>query len=356
MVVAARYVNRELLQVLLAVTAVLLFVTIGARFISYLQDAALGKYAPESILMILWYRLPGFLQLLLPFGWFLAILLTLGRLHAEQEFEVLRSGGVGPVHVLRWLSFSTILVSVTVGYFSLVLAPENDRRLTEFIRSQQANAEFNVVSPGIFHTYQGGRRITYADSLSEDGQTLEDVFMAELKTEADPITMRAARGGQQTDPATGVRYLVLEDGHRYEGSPGRPDYQVVSFRRLIQRLEDGPPVTRVGIEAESTTTLRQRTDSEARAELHFRFALPLVVLISTLVGVAVARTRPREGRFARLIPGLGMFVAYYAAIVFNRNAISDGQIPPEFGMWLTHVFFLVTGVIWLRSSSMPARS
>ena len=96
MVTAARYLNRELVLVLLAVTTVLLTVTIGGRFISYLQDAALGKYAAENIVTILWYRLPSFLQLRLPFGYFLALVLTLGRLHAESEFEVLRGGGLSP--------------------------------------------------------------------------------------------------------------------------------------------------------------------------------------------------------------------------------------------------------------------
>ena len=78
MAVAARYINRELLLVLVSVTAVLLTVTIGGRFISYLQDAALGKFAADSIFSILYFRLPGFLQLLLPFAWSLALLLTLG--------------------------------------------------------------------------------------------------------------------------------------------------------------------------------------------------------------------------------------------------------------------------------------
>ena len=77
-------------------------------------------------------------------------------------------------------------------------------------------------------------------------------------------------------------------------------------------------------------------------------------MIGGLVSAGVARTKPRDGRFARLVPGLGLFVAYYAAIVFNRNAISDGQVPAELGMWLVHLAFLVVGVQLLRTSSRPA--
>ncbi|MEJ2087536.1 MAG: LPS export ABC transporter permease LptF [Gammaproteobacteria bacterium] len=346
--------NRELLLVLLALVAVLLFVTIGARFISYLQDAALGKYPADAIVRILGYRLPGFMQLLLPFGWFLALLLTLGRLHAEQEFEVLGGGGVGPLKLLSWVGPSAILTALAVGYLSIFLAPDDDKKLTEFIREQQANVEFNVVSPGIFHIYHAGTRVTYADSVSRDGRSLRDVFMAELKGGKDAVTIRAQAGGQLADPETGTRYLELTNGHRYEGTPGRSDYQIVSFGRLRQRLEDGPRATRLGIEARPSAELVARSDPEARAEMQFRLALPLVVLITTLLAIGIGRIKPRDGRFARLVPGLAVFVAYYAAIVFARNAISDGQLASGFPMWVVHGVFLLGGILAFRRSALPA--
>jgi lipopolysaccharide export system permease protein len=356
MAVAARYINKELLLVLVAVTAVLLTVTIGARFISYLQDAALGKFSADGILTILYLRLPGFLQLLLPFAWSLALLLTLGRLNAESEFVVLRGGGVGPGRLLRWLAAPAIAVTVVVSYFSLYLAPEFDYQLTEFFERQTENAEFSLVTPGIFRIYYGGQRVTYADAVSDTGDSLEGVFLAEFGRNSAPVTVRAETGGQRVDEMTGSRYLVLTDGHRYVGEAGSPDYQVVSFGRLEQRLEEGRVQRAPSIETIPTPELWRRGDAEAMAELHFRLALPLVVLIGGLVAVGVGRTKPRDGRFTRLVPGLGLFVAYYAAIVFNRNAISDGQLPAFLGMWAVHGAFLVLGIRLLITSNRPARA
>ncbi|MEM8766508.1 MAG: LPS export ABC transporter permease LptF, partial [Pseudomonadota bacterium] len=333
--------------------AVLLMVTIGARFISYLQDAALGKFPADGIARILLYRLPGFLQLLLPFAWFLTLLLTLGRLYAESEFDVLKSGGVGPGRVLVWVLPVTLIVSALVGLFSISLAPDNDRKLTEYFRAQRANAEFALVNPGVFNAFYGGRRVTYADAV--EGEILKDVFLAELKPDSPPVTVRAEQGGQSIDAETGTRYLVLTNGHRYVGQAGDPDYQIVSFGQLRQRLEEGTRKRALGVEAWNTADLLERGDAEAWGELHFRLALPLVVLIATLVAVGVSRTKPREGRFARMLPGVGLFVLYYAAIVFNRNAISDGQLPVWAGMWAVHGAFLVTGVVLLRHSIRPAK-
>ncbi len=355
MAVAARYVNRELLLVLVSLTAVLLAVTVGGRFISYLQEAALGKYASESILHILLYRLPGFLQLLLPFAWFLALLLTLGRLYAESEFDVLRVGGVGPARLLKWLTPTGLAVALLVGYLSLMLAPDNDRRLTEYLRDQQDNAEFRIMTPGVFHSYYRGQRTTYADAVDEEGEVLLDVFMAELSPNAEPVTIRAQTGGQQVDPVTGERYLVLVNGTRYVGEPGRSDYHVIAFDRLTQRLEEGLRGNKFSVEARPTAELLESPEPEARAELQFRLGLPLVVLIAGVGGVGIARTKPRQGRFARVVPGLGLFVSYYAALVFGRDAIADAVVPATIGMWPVHIAFFILGVVLLRRSTLPAR-
>ena len=355
MAVAARYINRELLLVLIAVMAVLLTVTIGARFIAYLQDAALGKFAADGILTILYLRLPGFLQLLLPFAWSLALLLTLGRLHAESEFVVLRGGGVGPARLLRWLAMPTVLVAALVSYLSFYLAPDFDYQLTEFFEQATENAEFSLVTPGVFRIYHGGRRVTYADAVGEGGDSLQGVFLAEFSGDAEPVTVRADSASQMLDESSGSRYLVLTDGHRYVGNAGDADYQVVSFRQLQQRLEQGRVQKTQGIETVPTNELIERSDSEALAELHFRLALPLIVIVGGLVSVGISRTKPREGRFVRLVPGLGLFVAYYAAIVFNRNAISDGQLPAFLGLWLVHGSFLLIGLRLLTTSNSPAK-
>lgn len=355
MAVAARYINRELLLVLVSLTAVLLAVTVGGRFISYLQEAALGKYAAQSILYILLYRMPGFLQILLPFAWFLAVLLTLGRLHAEQEFEVLKSGGVGSLRLVGWLTPAGMSVAVLVGYLSLVLAPENDRHLTEYLRDQRENAEFRIMTPGVFNTYDRGRRVTYADSVDQEGGVLLDVFLAELFPGGPPVTIRAQTGGQRLDPETGARYLVLVNGTRYVGEPGSSDYRTVAFSELSQRLEEGGRNPRLDIEARDTAELLDRSDPQARAELHFRLGLPLVVLIGGLAAIGIGRTKPRQGRFARVLPGLGLFVGYYAALVFGRNAIADGMLPAGVGMWPVHALFLLAALVLLRASARPAR-
>ena len=46
----------------------------------------------------------------------------------------------------------------------------------------------------------------------------------------------AARGRLEEAP-NGDRFVVLEDGRRYEGKPGAADYRVLEFERLGRRIE-----------------------------------------------------------------------------------------------------------------------
>lgn len=358
MAVAARYVARELMSVFVVVMVILFTVTVGARFIGYLQDAALGKFSAASVLTILWLRLPGFLELVLPFSLFLALLITLGRLYAEQEFAALQVGGASPSRVLVWLSVPILAVALIVGYFSMLLKPANILALSEFMLLERSSQEFRAVTPGVFHDFQRGKRVTYAESLSADRQLLEEVFLVEYSRE-DPrvVTLRAEEGRQYVDPNTGTRYLLMKNGTRQRGVIGTSDYQVLDFRELSQRLVPEEAVlTAVDMEARPTLELiERRSEPEVAAELHWRIALPVLVLVTSLLGVGLARVKPRQGRFARLLPGFSVFVGYYVLLVLNQNALLEGWWPPAGGFWPVHLGFLLLGLFMLQRSALPAR-
>ncbi|MFP6835571.1 MAG: LPS export ABC transporter permease LptF, partial [Pseudomonadales bacterium] len=282
---AARYLNRELFWVFVVVVMVLLTVALGGRFIGYLQDAALGKYAAESLLTIMWMRLPDFLQQLLPFAFYISLLLTIGRVHAEQEMAVLQGAGIGPGRLLIWLAPASIALAILVAFFSLSLTPANNAILEEFFDEQRANQEFDAVSPGVFRTYQRGSRVTYAESVSEDRRVLDHVFMSERRADKANVTVWADSGAQYIDANTGSRFLLLKDGTRYEGRIGHRDYRVTKFGTMGQRLAVVEPTSRgVTVESVPTAVLLENPRAEYSGELHWRYALPILTLVGTCLG------------------------------------------------------------------------
>ena len=350
MAVGFRYVARELLLVFLAVFALLLAVGLGGRFIGFLQEAAAGRFAAEALWRLLALRMPEFVQVTAPFALFLALLLTFGRLHAEREYAALTSAGASTGRMVAWLLAIALPLAGVVASLSFVATPQARLAYAELSRAQLANAAIDAVAAGAFHVHADGARVTYAERVDRETNRLHGVFMAENHGGTN-IVVRA-EGGRQRWLPSGSLFLELENGIRYEGAPGEADYRVVRFQRLGQRLQRQPLPALADVRAEPTSALGWRDPLRA-AELHGRIAAPLLTVVSALLALSVSRPRPRAGRFARLMPGVGLFIGYYLLLELARDAIAEGAIPPAAGLWGVHALALGIAGWMLRRSARP---
>lgn len=360
--VTARYALRELLSVFLVVAVVLLLIGLGGRFVGYLQDAALGKYSGDVLFTLLVYRLPEFLQLIFPFALFLAVLLTFSRWYADSEMTVLVAAGAAPARVLVWALAGAALIATVVGVMSLLITPKYALALDNALIEQRENREFEALTPGVFHSLYRGKRVTYTESMDEDRQNLRNVFIGERHEDGSRTTIWAESGSQYEDPKTGSRFLLLKNGRRYEGTPGQGSYRMLRFDRLSQRIET-PNIERREAKVRTVSTpqlLRGKLDDSAErkaehaAELHWRIALPLMTLIATLLAFTLAKVRPREGRFARVLPAIGLFILYYLCLLLLKQAIGDGKVPGAVGLWPVHVLFVGVGYVLFQRAQRPA--
>ena len=110
MSIVFRYLTRQVIISMLAVSGILLLVFMSGRFIKYLADAAAGELAGDVLFQIMAYRFPGFLELILPLGFFIGILLAYGRMYLESEMTVLFACGVSDKQLLM----KTLLGSIPV--------------------------------------------------------------------------------------------------------------------------------------------------------------------------------------------------------------------------------------------------
>ena len=354
MFVAIRYLNRELAAIFIVTLLMLLLVALGGRFIGYLQEAAMGKFTGATVLTIMWLRLPEFVQLVSPFAIYVALVLTFGRLYADQEMVVLQSAGTSTSRLVRWSSFSLLTVTIAVAILSFYATPMSHRALVGFMNEQRAQTEFETVNAGVFHVYDRGRRVTYSQTMSDDRRVLKDVFMAQRLEDGRQVTVWAESGTQELDADTGAHYLVLNRGRRYEGTPGMPDFRIIDFQQLRQRLSLQAQAERFEVEAQPTLELG--SDIESRAEWHWRIALPLFTVIGGLLGIGISRVKPRQGRFARVVPGMLLMLVYYLALLINRNALTEGQLPQVLGLWGVHGVFGLLAAFWLHRLGKPVRA
>ncbi|MNI07319.1 Lipopolysaccharide export system permease protein LptF [compost metagenome] len=344
-----RYLSREVLLTLSAVSAVLLVIIMSGRFIKYLAQAASGLLDPGSLFLIMGFRMPGFLQLILPLGLFLGILLSYGRMYLESEMTVLSATGMSQQRLVWMTMFPATLVALIVAWLSLSLAPQGANQFQLLLNRQDALTEFDTLEPGRFQSLRDGTRVTYTERMSDDRVNLGGVFISQKNISSNNkdrgISVLVAEKGRQEIRPDGNRYLILDNGYRYDGSPGQADYRAIKYDEygvLLPKPEVSDEVT--DRDAMPTRTLIGSDDIRMRAELQWRMSLPLLVFIVTLMAVPLSRVNPRQGRFLKLLPAILLYMAYLSILIAARGALDKGKIPAVVGLWWVHGIFLTIGL------------
>ena len=351
--IAANYINRSVVAVFVTTLTVILLIAVGERFTHFLEKAALGQIPSTIVLTVVALRLPEILQMVVPFALYFSLLLGLGRLYSTQEMVVLANSGMAPTQTLRWLSPLIVGLAIAVGAMSLVLTPYARQTLEAHLQQSSQDIGFAVFRPGVFHSENNGQRVTYAESTSDDGNTINNVFVSWRMPSGEYTSIWATRG-EKSRSASQQPVLSLFDGKRYIGQPEQHQLQTAKFATLHIPLE--PILLSQSLPLEAVATLELGAAPEQRAEFHWRVALPLFLLIAAVLAVGNATVPPRQNPFVKLLPAMALVISYYLALIANRWAISEAQIPLSLGFWPSHVLFAVVAYLGLRKLSQVSSS
>lgn len=347
MFIIFRYLTRQLLISMTAVAGILLLIFMSGRFIKYLADAAAGELAPDVLFTIIGYRLPSFLELILPLALFLGILLAYGRMYLESEMTVLRACGMSNGQLIKLTMGSALMVMAIVASMSLYLSPWGIQKVERIFDAQAKMTEFELLAPGRFQPLKSGERVTYTEALSSDKREMQNVFIAEKgRGGSSPSVVFARTGTQQVDPQTGERFIVLHDGARFQGSPGKLDFRVLEFEEYgIKVSEPTAERRRVKEEAIPTLELLQSDKPAYQALLQWRLSIPLIVPVVALLAIPLSRVNPRQGRFFHLLPAMLIYIAYLGLLITARNLLEKGSIPTWLGLWWVHILFFCIAMV-----------
>lgn len=342
-----------------AVSSVLLLIILGSRFIRLFQDVAEGSLALELLWTLLLLQLPYILELILPLGFFIAVMLAYGRLYQESEMGILLACGISPNKILSYTLVSAAFVAVLVSSLSLWITPMSEAKAASILEEQKRRVDFSTIKPGRFQSFSGGQ-VVYTEALENQNTQMKGVFLSRQftnsKGENRTAVFKAEIGYQYLDEKTGSRYLVLEKGVRTEGNPGYKNVSQLSFDRYAVRLtENKTASTSVKIRQQPTSALFSATTPEQVAALQWRFSMPLMIIVVTLIAVPLSYVRPRQGRFAKLFPAIFIHIFYLSALISMQGMLEKQQISPALGMWLIHGIFITLGLALLFKEGMLSR-
>jgi lipopolysaccharide export system permease protein len=344
-----RALSAELAATAGAVFTVLFSILLSVGLVRILGEAAGGSVDNREVFALVALTAITWLPHLLALTLFIAVLLTLSRAYRDSEMVVWFVCGRS---LLAWLPPVLRLALPTaalVAAVALWAGPWADRQIVESRDRYAKREDVNKIAAGRFVESGRSNRVFFVETSDLQRGEVRNVFVADRRGDRDSVVV-AARGSIETTPE-GDRFLVLQDGRRYTGAAGTPEYRLEEFERYSIRLESAPPLALrdTASRAIPTRELLRTPTRNAQAELLWRFSLPVVVLLLTLLAVPLAYGNPRAGRSFNLIMAVLVYLLYFNGVQIAQGMVRAGRLGYATALWAPHLLMLaVVLVFWMR--------
>lgn len=342
-----RTVISEVLSHAGVVLSTLLIVWLSVLLVRLLGEAAGGSIGAEVVFSLAVFSSITALPVILTVSLFIAVLATVTRSYRESEMVVWFSSGLSlrdwVAPVLRCVLPAAALMALITFYAS----PWAYRQLSEYRQRYELRSDLSKVTVGQFIEADSGQRVFFTESPESTDEELGKV-VARVIDDEGWISVVTADSAHVDIAANGDRFLVLNEGQRYDVLPGSAQVRLASFANYGVRLESkGDQTTSESIRAQAEQSRKGRptdqliSDNTNRswAQIMWRLGLPIAVINLTLLAIPLGAVNPRLGRSGDvLLAGLVGFL-YMNLINLSQGWIASGSLSFGVGVWLVHALF-----------------
>src|SRR6185436_6084240 len=330
-----RALLREFASLAGAVFMALFSIAVTINLIRLLGKAAGGSIPTDAVLAFLGFFALGALPILLSLTMFISVLLTLTRGWRDSERVIWFASGLPLTAWLKPVLMFALPQFAVIAALSLFISPWAAQMASKYASKLELRDDVSRVTPGVFGETANKERVFFVESVSGETNQVQNVFLASAQQGKLGVSM--SRSGHTETAPNGDRFIVLEQGRRYEGSPGDEQFRVSEFERYAARIE-----TRENIEPErnqknlTTWALMNTPTRENLAELVWRIGIPVSALILVLLAIPMSFVNPRAGRSANLLFALLTFMVYSNLLSVSQARVSQGRLDFSTGVWLVH--------------------
>lgn len=342
-VILNRYLTKEIFKSQLAILFILLLIFFCQQLVRVLSSAVSGKVPTDLVLSLLGLGMPTMAQLMLPLSLFIALLLTLGRFYVESEITVMRACGVGQSLLVKSALFLSIFTTLVATFNVFWLTPWAINKQSELLAEAKANPRLAVLSAGQFMSASG--YVLFIDNITDNKINNIYVFQPQQQKKNRPSVVIAESGELQSLP-NGDQLLNLANSTRFEGTPQTADFRISHFDHYSAYLgyQDIESKDKL-VQRASFSQLLKTDTQEAKAELQWRLALIFAVPLMALLAVPLSSVNPRQGRFAKLLPALLLYLIYFLLQSSLKSAGGAGKLNASLLMPCVSLCFLMLAML-----------
>lgn len=373
-----RYIGRQVfLTTLVAVLVLCGVLVLGNIFKKILPRLVDEELEIGFVLEFIANILPFTLMFTIPWGFLTAILLTFGRLSADNELISLRMAGLSMPRICSPVFLFALFLSAVCLWININIAPEARRNIKTMLT--------RLVLEDPMELFKPGEPMTQLDRViisvgGKEGSELRDFRLYELSParklplrilQAERVDVKIDRenksltldlhNGIMDERASGEVALTPETlppiQDLLQATPGTEfkfHSETFSFAKL-DKNERKPKETNTSeiyrILQEEEGLLGASDYSSFRTELHMRYSLAMACVTFVLIGIPLGVTAQRRETSIGFALSLIVAIVYFIFIIVADTLRDDPSLHPHLLMWAPNIVFLAVGLFLFRRLS-----
>ena len=328
--ILSKSLNMEVFRSSIGVLLIFFLLVVGSRIVGYFEQAAEGNIDPGIILSVITLRFPDFITLLIPLSFFLGLLITIGRLNSEGEIHGYFSAGLSKFNLIKFLLPQAFIYFFITLVLSLYIAPYTKNLSKDLLVIDSFEEQIDAIqSDEIVSLDDGG--FLYVQTVDEG--LIEGVKLFQVDEDNSFIVISDELITIEKDKTI---ELNLKNGSFYGGLFSESSKIISNFNNFNFEIDKN--ISRSN--DLSLTKLFDYSSESDKATFQWNVSIPITILILLLYGIYISSSKPREGKFSFMLPGMLIYVSYLSLLILGRELISDN---PEsiFNLWFIHGLFVL---------------
>ena len=328
--ILSKSLNMEVFRSSIGVLLIFFLLVVGSRIVGYFEQAAEGNIDPGIILSVITLRFPDFITLLIPLSFFLGLLITIGRLNSEGEIHGYFSAGLSKFNLIKFLLPQAFIYFFITLVLSLYIAPYTKNLSKDLLVIDSFEEQIDAIqSDEIVPLDDGG--FLYVQTADEG--LIKGVKLFQVDEDNSFIVISDELLTTEKDKTI---ELNLKNGTFYGGLFSESSKIISNFNNFNFEIDKNMSQSN----DLSLTKLFDYSSASDQATFQWNISIPITILILLLYGIYISSSKPREGKFSFMLPGMLIYVSYLSLLILGREFISDnpGSI---FNLWFIHGLFIL---------------